>query len=407
MSSPQVSIIGGGVTGITTGILLQLIGYRCRIHTELLPEYNEHNLFNLPQFATVHCAASVIPHSVTIADLEEAVSVSQEYFEYLALASTCAVRKQRHYEIFEYRPNAPAYARSLKGFTWLPLRGPELNYVPRLKRAGDIHGWYFYCYSAEMPSYIARLYELFEALGGSISKEQVKRDGISNLPGEVVVNCSGAWTHELFDDDCPSELLRGHLIRVFGPGIPLHSSLGECCSYNYSPAPETYSHPDGGSADVYFYPRTDAWILGGSRQPGKVGPRGEWVGKDFQGDHQIIGRHKVPAPMYELNRELILDMTGYDIQDYPSDSIIGYRFVRDAGGKGVRLEIDDDYSKPVIHNYGHGGGGVTLSWACSVRIGRLLRDSIGLPLAEAGRHTSAGRDANLLRGLAHLTDRVL
>lgn len=35
---------------------------------------------------------------------------------------------------------------------------------------------------------------------------------------------------------------------------------------------------------------------------------------------------------------------------------------------GVRLEVDHGWDTPVVHNYGHGGGGVTLAWGCADRV---------------------------------------
>ncbi|PZR08448.1 MAG: hypothetical protein DI536_25060 [Archangium gephyra] len=42
---------------------------------------------------------------------------------------------------------------------------------------------------------------------------------------------------------------------------------------------------------------------------------------------------------------------------------------------GVRLEAEALGSKRVIHNYGHGGGGITLSWGCAARVVSMLEKS--------------------------------
>jgi D-amino-acid oxidase len=44
---------------------------------------------------------------------------------------------------------------------------------------------------------------------------------------------------------------------------------------------------------------------------------------------------------------------------------------------GVRLEVDAEGPKgtEVIHNYGHGGAGVTLSWGCGEEVVGLMEKS--------------------------------
>ena len=57
--------------------------------------------------------------------------------------------------------------------------------------------------------------------------------------------------------------------------------------------------------------------------------------------------------------------------------IVGLRPYRPSGFVVKREEMDD---KTVIHNYGHGGGGITLSWGSSALA---VRESMGLPTGEA------------------------
>ena len=42
--------------------------------------------------------------------------------------------------------------------------------------------------------------------------------------------------------------------------------------------------------------------------------------------------------------------------------------IRDSGRTEVRLDKEIISDKIVIHNYGHGGSGVTLSWGCAEEV---------------------------------------
>lgn len=40
--------------------------------------------------------------------------------------------------------------------------------------------------------------------------------------------------------------------------------------------------------------------------------------------------------------------------------------------RAVRLERETIDGRTVVHNYGHGGAGFTVSWACAERVAELL-----------------------------------
>jgi D-amino-acid oxidase len=47
--------------------------------------------------------------------------------------------------------------------------------------------------------------------------------------------------------------------------------------------------------------------------------------------------------------------------------------IRPCCPKGVRVEVDHDSARaPVVHNYGHGGSGFSLSWGCAETVQRIL-----------------------------------
>src|SRR5437868_3927069 len=42
-----------------------------------------------------------------------------------------------------------------------------------------------------------------------------------------------------------------------------------------------------------------------------------------------------------------------------------------------RLEAEQESGKFIVHNYGHGGAGITLSWGCANRVKEIVRSHIG------------------------------
>ena len=51
---------------------------------------------------------------------------------------------------------------------------------------------------------------------------------------------------------------------------------------------------------------------------------------------------------------------------------------------GVRIEADQLGSKPVVHNYGQGGCGVTISLGCAQLAADLVASALRLPLPPGG-----------------------
>ena len=68
-------------------------------------------------------------------------------------------------------------------------------------------------------------------------------------------------------------------------------------------------------------------------------------------------------------RKILLSLTGIDIASLSQTTYGGYRPARKGG---VRLEVQQDGGMPIVHNYGHGGGGVALSWGSAHKVRKLL-----------------------------------
>ena len=361
MTKPSsVTVLGGGVSGITTAILLRLAGYEAKIITELLPLGKEYDKKN-PRFQSVIAAASIIPHTIVADDIEAILSDSQAFFQ--CFIPEKIVRTQHHYEIFETPQRLPIYQSSLKDFQELTEEYIQSNNIPKRSGVDKVYGWHYSAYFAEMPLYLARLYELFDVIGGKIQELKLTKKDLHTLPGDILINCTGSWSRTLFSNPYPSQFYRGYLVLVSNLKIPTDKN-GRIFSYNYTAAKEIYSTTGGEANDVYFYPRSDVWIVGGSRQVGDLDELENWKGDESSQPTVSINGVQVPKPVLELSKDILLTTTGQDITEHAMRAIVGYRYETIP----LRIESVSENGRPVIHNYGHGGAGVTTSWGSALRV---------------------------------------
>ncbi len=390
---PDVCVLGGGVSGLTTAAVLSLLGYRVHLAAEDLiggpgrrPERPD------PAFASMYPAASVIPRSVVIADLAWHIETSLRFYAALQFAAIAGVRRQRHFELFEWPVDVPEYAGQLPAFAPVPSGtspGPE---VPRRAGADGVSGWTFECFFAEMPQYEQWLRRAVAALGGHMVRcSHLEPRDLPGLPAPVIVNCTGYGSGTLFDDEANLVLVRGVLVHVLVDRRHPAGQRAPLFSYNYTPDRSVYPAPSGEAADVYWYPRVDSWVLGGTRLSGRLDRWGRWSGEEPAGPTVDIDGVAVPAPVLDLNRELIRSAIGVDIAPWPRAATVGYRCARTPESGGVRLEPDTMGNKLIVHNYGHGGAGVALAWSCAVRVAAIIA-------AERGPGSSPRVDDGTLLG---------
>jgi D-amino-acid oxidase len=166
---------------------------------------------------------------------------------------------------------------------------------------------------------------------------------------DSIVNCAGLGARELAGDHVIP--LRGALIRVRNDGIAIPKIVAAHC----------VSH-DGSANErgfIFIVPRgNDMLVLGGLAEPD------EW-GVDINLDN-----YEPVRQMYQRCVEFLPALRGAVI-DAAEPVRVGLRPFR---RQGVRLE--QEAGTRIVHNYGHGGSGVTYSWGCGVevaeRVERLL-----------------------------------
>jgi glycine/D-amino acid oxidase-like deaminating enzyme len=359
--SEKIIIIGAGVSGVTTALILQLLGYKTTIYTE--KQFSDSS--NDPAFASLYPSASIIPHSVFSDELGPLFKKSQSLFYELMNAKFPGLSIHKHFEVFEFEKEPPEYL----GWMMNSKRIEELKsgIIPRRFDDIQLTGWNFDCLFADWPVYFSALIELYKKMGGDIITQKLNSQNIAELPASTIVNCSGIGSFALFDNAKEQLLMQGHLIRAKS-APPILNSEKEAISYNYTPKATEYCDSAGQACDVYCYPRKDGWILGGSRQIGKITEAGKWQGEESKSPFYEIDDIRFPSQIIDLNKEILEHSFGIAFDDLDDFSAaVGYRYIR-SKNNGLRLEKEMIGDKAVYHNYGHGGAGVSLSWGCALRV---------------------------------------
>jgi len=109
-------------------------------------------------------------------------------------------------------------------------------------------------------------------------------------------------------------------------------------------------------------------------------PRGCGTDECVLGGTHETGIENLDSPQSEQNeiygrcQKICNKIGALALSDRQYDSWVGVRPERDT----VRVTLDEKDSR-IIHNYGHGGSGITLHWGCaeSVSLLRMVREAHG------------------------------
>lgn len=202
------------------------------------------------------------------------------------------------------------------------------------RRAAYPHSAAFEVPVIEMPVHLRWLTSRVGELGGRVERRTVGRLG--EVPADIVVNATGLGSSQLLGDE---ELtpVRGQVVRVANPGLE-NVLLDE-------------DHPE---APTYVVPRSRDCVLGGTAE------EGTW---------DLEPSEEVAASILRRCVQIEPRLDGAEVLGHG----VGLRPVR----SGVRLEREERDGCCVVHNYGHGGAGVTLSWGCAEEVVRHVGEAVG------------------------------
>lgn len=310
--SAEVTVVGAGVVGLTCALRLVEAGAAVRVVAR----------DRLDRTTSGVAAALWFPYRAYPFDRVLGWSrTGYDEFVQLAAAGAAGVRMRMGTEL-------------------LPEDGPDpwwTGAVPDLLKVTDVPpgygvGWRFAAPVVDMTRYLPWL-EARLAGHGVMAETVELRDLGEAGEGGVVVNCAGLGARELVPDRTMVPV-RGQVVVVEQPGID-----------------EWIADDGDGRALTYVIPRLDDVVIGGTADHGADDTAVDPV---------------TAAGILDRATELVPALAGSRVLAHK----VGLRPARPA----VRLEAERRDGRTVVHCYGHGGAGVTLSWGCAADVAALVAD---------------------------------
>jgi D-amino-acid oxidase len=300
----RVLVVGAGVIGLTTAVRLAEAGHRVDVVARDRP------------LETTSAVAAALWHPYLAGPRDRVLAWAKRTYDVLTeLADDPAtgVVPRLGTEVLRARSEEP----------WWRAAVPSLDRETALPE-GYADGWTLTVPVVEMPVYLPWLAGRLEALGGTLT-----RLNLSALPptgaggADLVVDCAGLGAR-LFADDRTVTPVRGQVVVVEQVGLERWWLA-------------TDQDGDDGQP-TYVVPRSSDIVVGGTEQPG------EWSRTPDPG---------AAADILARASRLVPELATATVRQHR----VGLRPTRPE----VRVEREGD----VVHCYGHGGAGVTLSWGCA------------------------------------------
>jgi D-amino-acid oxidase len=244
--------------------------------------------------------------------------VSFTEFSALAAEPGTGVARRRGCQVSDLGTEPPPWVEEL----------PELRICrPDELPSGMLVGLWATVPTVDLPRYLAHLTARLAVAGVGIELRQVETLDVA----PVVVNCTGVAAGRLASD--PSvQPVRGQHVVVRNPGLEHY-----------------YLEAVAGPEWAGIFPHGERVVLGGVAQPGN------W---SLEPDPAVA--------------DGILERCSKVEPALGGAEILGHEVGLRPGRPQVRLEEERVGGSRVVHNYGHGGMGVSLSWGCAREVATIL-----------------------------------
>ena len=316
----QIAIVGAGVSGLTCGVLFAERGYRVSIFADEIGQQ------------TTSAAAAAIWYPYDAGPDDKVIAWALETYKLLVDLGQDA---QSGVSMIELRTfsrageiQIPDWAHAL-GASVIPS---EVEGSLPINSSAFSSGFTMNVPLMDSTIYLDYLAKRFAAAGGSL-KANVHFDKLENVDPafDFVINCAGIGAKTLVQD-VDLEPHRGQVAIV-----PKIGNLSRAIVSDDVPL-------------MYAIPRANDCVFGGTNE----------LSED---------RHVDPAATARIVAECSR------VLNIEKPRVLAARVgLRPFRKSGVRLERDKlRDGRTVIHNYGHGGAGFTLSWGCANEVNDLVR----------------------------------
>jgi len=329
----DVLVIGAGVSGLTTAICLAEAGVNVAVAADDPPQ----------QTTSVAAGALWGPHLVGRDD---------------RISHWAAVTLDRLAELTAPELGANALDGIVRTATGITATRSDSSGPPEFAAAasgltecgqddipaGYLAAWRLTAPIIAMPGYLDYLYRRYLRAGGATAFPErfaTLRDARRLAPAaQVIVNCAGCGARDLVPDPDVTPV-RGQVVVASNPGI------GE---FFVGTGAEHWEL-------TYLFPHGDVVVLGGTEEAGN------WS--------------RVPDP---ATAEQIIEACSAVQPLLREATVLGHRVGLRPVRPLVRLQAEPDEQDAgltIVHNYGHGGAGVTLSWGCAEEAASLALAALG------------------------------
>lgn len=329
----KIAVLGCGVIGLSTAILLQREGFDVTIYAKEFPPYICSNAAGAVWLPLLVGKESHVPKDY-VHQLEKWATATWKELNDLKNFNSGIKPVQSHELFADVSHPLPFLLKIFNDFSAQPDSSLPKGYTYR---------WSFTTFLIEPDIYMDFLLKTFLDNGGAcLQKEYTSRQEVLTADEKVIFNCLGLGANSICNDP-DLKGVKGQLL--FHDPVDLGYAIG--------------------AGEFVILPRSDALVLGSLFQESF-----ETIDATKENDDLLWST----ISQWETATE---GHIGIPKGTLCKEKIRGnLAAIRPYRATGIRLEREDSGDKCLIHNYGHGGSGLTLSWGCAEEAIALANDAL-------------------------------